>query len=111
MNGFLNDNNATMFTTASVRNLTFDGTLDAVMEAANDPGLNNIGIPIPFDRFGWFYPVSTKKTGRLVRKIEIVLYMSKWMPSKSHENAFFRASAKKYSYVATYNVEILTKLC
>ena len=48
----------------AVRNLTFDGTLDAVMEAANDPDFAEIGIPIPFDKFGWFYPVSMPEYAR-----------------------------------------------
>ena len=54
---FLKAQNATLFMTQPVSNLTFDGVLDAIMEAANDPDFGTIGIPIPFDKFGWFYPV------------------------------------------------------
>lgn len=37
-----------------VRNLTFDGIVDDLMAASSDLPFP---LPIPFDRFGWFYPV------------------------------------------------------
>eukprot|EP00095_Tigriopus_kingsejongensis_P001032 maker-scaffold972_size74859-snap-gene-0.9 protein:Tk01032 transcript:maker-scaffold972_size74859-snap-gene-0.9-mRNA-1 annotation:"hypothetical protein DAPPUDRAFT_303163" len=56
LNDFLNLQNATLFQTIPVRNLTFDGYLGPIMEAVQDPAFDTIGIPIPYDKFGWFYP-------------------------------------------------------
>ena len=48
--------NATLFMTHSVRNFTFEGIYDSIMEGAASSTF--IELPIPFDKFGWFYPVS-----------------------------------------------------
>ena len=47
---------AQLFATVPVHNLTFDGYVDEILEAA-DTFPPFIYIPIPFDKFGWFYPV------------------------------------------------------
>ena len=42
--------------THSVNNMTFEGIYDSILQAAAEtPAIN---LPIPFDKFGWFYPVS-----------------------------------------------------
>ena len=47
---------ANMFLNYTVRDCTFDGIVDPMIEAALEQDF--IELPIPFDRFGWFYPVS-----------------------------------------------------
>ena len=49
-------NNITVFETATVRDLMFDGYDDplfAVIDSFEVP------FPMPLDKFGWFYPVYT----------------------------------------------------
>jgi hypothetical protein len=55
IDGFMDEVNATLFMTHTVRNFTFDGIYDSIMEGAASSTF--IELPIPFDRFGWFYPV------------------------------------------------------
>ena len=44
------------------RNWTFEGILDGMMEAINDPTTSALfPVAVPFDKFGWFYPVIKKK--------------------------------------------------
>ena len=41
--------------THTVNNMTFEGIYDSILQAAAEtPSIN---LPIPFDKFGWFYPV------------------------------------------------------
>ena len=41
------------------RNWTFEGILDGMMEAINDPTTADLfPVAVPFDKFGWFYPVN-----------------------------------------------------
>ncbi len=54
LNGFLKAVNASLFITYPVSNFTFDGLIDPILGAETSA----ITKPIPFDRFGWFYPVS-----------------------------------------------------
>jgi len=42
-----------MFMRSSVRNLTFDGVESELISGALDA---NLGLPIKWDKFGWFYP-------------------------------------------------------
>ena len=56
LNDLITDANSKMFLPGTVREYTFDGILDEILAAA-DTFPPNIHIPIPFDRFGWFYPV------------------------------------------------------
>lgn len=42
--------NQTLFVKNSVQELLFDGVASYMMEAAED-----IGVSVPFDKFGWFY--------------------------------------------------------
>jgi hypothetical protein len=42
--------------THPVRNFTFDGIYDSILEGAASSSF--IELPIPFDKFGWFYPES-----------------------------------------------------
>ena len=44
-----------MFLNFTVRDCTFVGIQDALIDGALN---SSISLPIPFDRFGWFYPVS-----------------------------------------------------
>lgn len=46
---------AKLFITYPVRNFTFDGIVEEIMEAT--PQLP-FKPPIPFDKFGWFYAVN-----------------------------------------------------
>ena len=43
-----------MFMIASVSNLTFEGVKDPMIDAATE---QDLGLPIKYDKFGWFYPV------------------------------------------------------
>ncbi|TRY61675.1 hypothetical protein TCAL_07973 [Tigriopus californicus] len=54
LNTFLKATNSKIFQTNSVRDLTFDGYLGPILEAIQNPIFQN--LPIPYDRFGWFYP-------------------------------------------------------
>ena len=55
INGFLDEVNATLFMTYPVYNWTFEGIYESILDgAASSP---QIELPIPFDKFGWFYPV------------------------------------------------------
>ena len=56
IDGFLTQVNASLFITYPVSNFTFDGIYDSILEGADST--SGIELPIPFDRFGWFYPVS-----------------------------------------------------
>ena len=42
--------------THPVRNFTFDGIYDSILKGAASSSF--IELPIPFDKFGWFYPES-----------------------------------------------------
>lgn len=55
INNMFRLNDIGMFATASVRELMFDGYNDPVFDVINDFG---IPLPLPFDQFGWFYPVN-----------------------------------------------------
>jgi len=56
LNKFLKQGDSTMFLRGNVRELTFDGVLDDILTRVDDfPSV--LELPIPFDRFGWFYPV------------------------------------------------------
>ena len=48
---------AGMFMTAKVRNLTFEGVKDPMIDAASE---NDLGLPFKYDKFGWFYPVKLR---------------------------------------------------
>lgn len=50
-------NDIGMFATASVRELMFDGYNDPVFDVIDG---FEIPLPLPFDQFGWFYPVRTR---------------------------------------------------
>lgn len=56
LNTFLKATDSKLFQTNSVRDLTFDGYLGPILEAIQNPIFEF--LPIPYDRFGWFYPVS-----------------------------------------------------
>ena len=43
-----------MFMIATVSNLTFEGVKDPMIDAATE---QDLGLPIKYDKFGWFYPV------------------------------------------------------
>ena len=43
-----------MFMTSTVRNLTFEGVKDPLIEAAE---WGNLLLPFKYDKFGWFYAV------------------------------------------------------
>ena len=46
---------AKLFLVYPVRNFTFDGIVDEIMAGSLTM---NVSLPIPFDKFGWFYDVS-----------------------------------------------------
>ena len=50
--------NAGTFLKYPARNWTFDGILDGLMEVVGAGDIDFLPITIPFDKFGWFYPVS-----------------------------------------------------
>ena len=56
-------NNETLFMKAVIRNLTFDGIDSPLLHMGDEAGDSPLGDmldnQIPFDRFGWFYDVST----------------------------------------------------
>lgn len=45
---------STLFVTKPVRDLLFEGYQEKILDTAKD-----IGIVVPYDKFGWFYPVSS----------------------------------------------------
>ena len=47
-----------LFLLATVREWTFDGILDGIL-GTDFP--DDLYLPIPFNRFGWFYPVAKRK--------------------------------------------------
>ena len=49
---------AELFLKYPVRNFTFDGITDEIMNATATFTQSNVPLPIPFDKFGWFYEVS-----------------------------------------------------
>ena len=53
----MNSKDVGMFMKFPVRNWTFDGIFEELMDFAQNQ--NMMELPIPYDRFGWFYPVST----------------------------------------------------
>ena len=55
VNNLINTFGGKLFLTQPVRNFTFDGIVDEIMNATNQMPLP---MPIPFDKFGWFYTVS-----------------------------------------------------
>ena len=54
----MNSKDVGMFMKFPVRNWTFDGIFEELMDFAQNQ--NMMELPIPYDRFGWFYPVSNK---------------------------------------------------
>ena len=48
---------AKLFLNYPVRNFTFDGIEDEIMKGINEGFPMNFSLPIPFDKFGWFYDV------------------------------------------------------
>lgn len=53
IDGFFQEVGTEMFLNFTVRDCTFDGIDDPLISGALD---SPIPLPIPFDRFGWFYP-------------------------------------------------------
>lgn len=51
--GFLHSINSHIFVTKPVSSLLFDGYEEEILSNAQD-----MGLTVPYDRFGWFYPVS-----------------------------------------------------
>ena len=47
-------NNITVFETATVRDLMFDGYDDPLFSVIDS---FDVPFPMPLDKFGWFYPV------------------------------------------------------
>ena len=64
IDGFLTQVNASLFITYPVSNFTFDGIYDSILEGVDST--SGIELPIPFDKFGWFYPVSIHATKKSV---------------------------------------------
>ena len=46
------------FLTYPVRNWTFDGIFEELLEFGQNAPDYGLELPIPFDKFGWFYSVS-----------------------------------------------------
>ena len=66
VNNLINTFGGKLFLTQPVRNFTFDGIVDEIMNATNQMPLP---MPIPFDKFGWFYTVSfMAQDGKLSKK-------------------------------------------
>jgi len=59
INSFLEKVNASLFMTYPVSNFTFDGIYDSILEGADST--SGIELPLPNDKFGWFYLVSILK--------------------------------------------------
>lgn len=53
INGLINEVGASMFMNFTVKECTFEGIVDPMIDGAINSG---VPLPIPFDRFGWFYP-------------------------------------------------------
>lgn len=51
--GFLRSIDAELFVTKPVSSLLFDGYEEDILANAQ-----SIGVEVPHDKFGWFYPVS-----------------------------------------------------
>ena len=53
------------------RNWTFEGIFDGMMEAVTDPDVAVMfPVTVPWDKFGWFYPVRVFKKFHFITKIE-----------------------------------------
>ena len=51
--------NVSTFMIYPARNWTFEGIFDGMMEAVTDPDASVMfPVTVPWDKFGWFYPVS-----------------------------------------------------
>ena len=54
--------NVSTFMIYPARNWTFEGIFDGMMEAVTDPDASVMfPVTVPWDKFGWFYPVSIPK--------------------------------------------------
>ena len=51
----MDETGAGMFLISNVRNFTFEGIVDPMITDAIEA---DMGLPIKYDKFGWFYPVS-----------------------------------------------------
>ena len=61
--------NVSTFMIYPARNWTFEGILDGMMEAVTDPDASVMfPVTVPWDKFGWFYPVSIQNI--LARKFK-----------------------------------------
>ena len=56
INDLIERENVTMFMEYTVRNWTFDGIVEQLIEFGSQTD-SWMELPIPFDKFGWFYPV------------------------------------------------------
>ena len=56
INDLIEKENVTMFMEYTVRNWTFDGIVEQLIEFGSQTD-SWMELPIPFDKFGWFYPV------------------------------------------------------
>ena len=54
VNALMRETEAGMFIKSSIRDVTFDGQPDALIDAGFEIDL---GVPVPYDKFGWYYPV------------------------------------------------------
>ncbi|GFV37267.1 protein croquemort [Trichonephila clavipes] len=58
IDAILEHTRSTLFVTKSVGNLLFDGYEEEILFVAKD-----IGIEVPYDKFGWFYPKNNSDDG------------------------------------------------
>ena len=56
-----------------VRNWTFDGIFEELMDFAQNQDM--MELPIPYDRFGWFYPVSTYDFFNVPKKLILITFL------------------------------------
>ena len=56
INELIETENVTMFLEYTVRNWTFEGIVEQLLEFGSQSD-SWMELPIPFDKFGWFYPV------------------------------------------------------
>ena len=54
VDGLMRETGAGMFIKSTIRDVTFDGQSDAIIDAAM---YNDLGLPVTYDKFGWYYPV------------------------------------------------------
>ncbi|XP_055952441.1 protein croquemort-like [Argiope bruennichi] len=74
---------STLFVTKSVRNLLFDGYEEEIFETAKE-----IGIEVPYDKFGWFYPKNNSDDGEYTiftgkTDVDKYGYVDLWKGSKN----------------------------